>query len=130
LPVTTILILIVLAVVAIEAAAHKGQSRVGWIAFGVWAAAGFLSALATSSFALGLLVLPIALVAIVGASRVSVWPSALGFFAGIGVFGLLVASLNIGEGRSSDYYGWLALGIVLVGAAAAAFSRTRRVPRA
>jgi hypothetical protein len=131
LPVTTIIILAALAAVAILAAPwHRQERRDGWLTFGVWAAAGFFSAFATISFALGLLVLPVALVAIFGASRLSLWPAGLGFVAGIGLMCVLVSALNVGESGGPDPYSWLIVGVVLSAASIAAFSRTQRALRA
>lgn len=120
-PVTTIVILIALAVVLVEALVRRRGRGTGWLAFSCWGVAGFLSALATVSFAIGLLVLPLALLAIVGASRLSIWPAGLGFFSGAGLIGVLVSALNVGEESSPDFHGWLIAGVVVTGTSAAAF---------
>jgi peptidoglycan/LPS O-acetylase OafA/YrhL len=81
--------------------------------------------LATISFAIGLLVLPVALLAIVGASRLSVWPASLGFISGASLIGPLVSAVSIGEDSSPDYYDWLIVGSIIAAAAAAAFAAAR-----
>jgi hypothetical protein len=124
-PVTTIVILIVLVMVVVDARARARGHGAGWLAFSSWCVAGFLSALATISLAIGLLVLPLALLAIVGASRLSVWPSGLGFTSGAGLIGVLVSALNLGEGSSPDYYEWLIVGFVISASSAAAFVAVR-----
>ena len=91
--------------------------------------AGFLSALATISFAIGLLVLPFALLAIVGASRRSVWPAGLGFISGASLIGVLVSASNFEEESSPDYYSWLTVGLVIAAASAAAFVTARSTSR-
>lgn len=128
-PVTAIIILIVLAVVLFEAVGRRRAPRTGWLVFGSWAVAGFLSALATISFAIGLLVLPFALFAIIGASRFSVWPAGLGFISGASLIGVLVSALNFGEESSPHYYSWLIVGFVIAAASAAAFSAARSTKR-
>ena len=131
-PVTTIIITIVVAAVLFEAVVRRRARRTGWLAFSCWAVAGFLSAFATISFAVGLLVLPVALLAIVGASRLSVWPAGLGFISGASLIGVLVSALNFGDESSPDYYSWLIVGFVIAAASAAAFvaaDRPKRSPR-
>ena len=133
-PVTAIIILIVLAAILVEAVLGGRAPRAGWLAFISWMIAGFLSAFGTISFAIGLLVLPFALLAVVGASRLSVWPAGLGFIGGAGLIGVLVSALNFGEQSSPDYYSWLVAGSVIAAASVAAFVAARstvvRSPRA
>ena len=124
-PIPTILIVIVLAVVLVEDLIRRRRPPARWAAFAAWLVAGFLSGLSTISFAIGLLVLPFALVAIVAASRLSFWPTAVGFTAGVGLVGLLVAALNFGEPSSPDLYGWLAAGAVMTAASVAAFAAVK-----
>jgi hypothetical protein len=125
-PVTTLIILIVLTAVLFEAITRRRPHSAGWLAFGCWLVAGFLSALATISFAIGPLVLPFALLAIFGASRLSVWPSIFGFIGGAGLIGVLVSALNFGEESSPDYYDWLIVGSGIAAASVATFVAARR----
>jgi hypothetical protein len=122
-PVTTLVIALVLAAVIVESSRRRGR---GWGAFLGWCGAGLLSALATISFAIGIFVLPFAVVAIAIASRFGLWPAALGFLGGVGLVGPLVSALNVGERDSSSYYGWLAVGSVLTLASALSFAAFRR----
>ena len=117
-PVATMIILIVLAAVLFEDVIRRRARSTGWLAFSSWVVAGFLSALATISFAIGLLVLPFALLAIVGASRRSVWPAGLGFISGASLIGVLVSASNFEEESSPDYYSWLTVGLVIAAASA------------
>jgi CBS-domain-containing membrane protein len=103
-PVTTLLIVWLLLVVAIETVVRRRRDRSGWGAFSGWVLAGFLSGFATISFAIGLLVLPFAAIAIVVVSRFGVWPAFLGFAGGAGLVGVLVSVLNFGEPSGPDYY--------------------------
>lgn len=73
-------------------------------AFAAWVFAGFLGAFATISFAIGLLILPLALVAIVGAAALATRAEVLGLMPGIGAMCLLVVALDIGEGPTA--YSW------------------------
>ena len=128
-PVTTIVILIALAVGLVEALVRKRGRGSGWVAFSSWGVAGFLSALATVSVAIGLLELPLALLAIVGAARLAVWPAGLGFVSGAGLIGVLVSALNVGEASSPDFHGWLVAGLIITAASAAAFTVVRSTER-
>lgn len=125
-PVTTIVIALVLAAVVGDAVVRGERGRPGWGAFAGWLVAGFLSGLATISFAIGLLVLPLAVVAIAVSSRFGVWPAIGGFAGGAGLVGVLVWALNVGESDSPSYTSWLAGGAALALAAAAGFAAWRR----
>lgn len=98
-PVPTVIILIALGVVTVEAMVRGHSRYVSWWAFVTWAAAGLLAGISTISF-IGVLLWPFAVGAIVAASRLSAWPSALGFVCGVGLVGVLVAALNFGESSS------------------------------
>ena len=127
-PVTTIVISIVLGAVLVQALRRRRvDSR--WATFAGWVLAGFLSGLSSISFAIGLLVLPFALVAIVVASRVSAWPAGLGFVGGIGLVGILVAVLSFGEQSGPDHDRWLLFGVVLTAVSIAAFAVARAAHR-
>ena len=124
-PVTTVVIVIVLALVLLEELLRRRSRPARWTAFAAWLVAGFLSALSTISVAIGLLVLPFALVAIVAASRLSTWPTAIGFVGGVGLVGILVSALNFGEPSSPDYDSWLVVGAVMTASSVAAFVAAR-----
>jgi hypothetical protein len=126
-PVPTVIILIALGAVTIKAMVSRHSRYVGWWAFVSWAAAGLLAGISTISF-IGILLWPFAVGAIVGASRLSVWPSGLGFVCGVGLVGVLVAALNFGESSSPSYYSWLVVGVVTAVAAAAAFTVASAAP--
>ena len=123
-PVPTVIILTALGAVIVEAMVNRRSRYVGWWAFVTWAAAGLLAGISTISF-IGVLLWPFAVGTIVGASRLSMWPSGLGFVCGVGLVGVLVAALNFGEGSSPSYYSWLVVGAVIAVAAAAAFTVLR-----
>jgi len=78
------------------------------------------------SFAIGLLVLPFAVLAILVASRFAVWPAVIGFVGGAGLVGVLVAALNAGERDSPAYGSWLVVGSALAAASIAVFAVWRR----
>jgi hypothetical protein len=118
-------VLVLLAAVFARSAGRARRRRSGWGVFLAWVLAGFLSAFASVSFAIGLLVLPLAVVAIVAASRLAVWPEVSGFVGGVGLAAVLIALLSLGE---PDGYGaWFALGVASAVAATVAFAALRRV---
>jgi hypothetical protein len=121
-PVTTMVLLIVLAVAVMTQREPPPTRR--RIAFAAWVVAGFLGAFATISFAIGLLILPLALAAIVGAAVLATRAEVLGLLPGIGAMCLLVVALDIDEGRIAD--SWLASGLALVAGGGAAYSLARR----
>jgi hypothetical protein len=127
-PVTTIVVVLLLLAVGIEAIVRQRRGVSGWASFAGWALAGFLSGLATISFAIGLLVLPFAAIAIIAVSRFAVWPAFLGFVGGAGLVGVLVSALNFGEPSSPDYYSWLATGLALAAASVIAFAVMTATP--
>lgn len=91
------------------------------------APAGFLAAFATISFALGLLVLPFAVVAIGLAARVAPGWEALGLLPGIGAMCLLIVVLDVRHERfDAD---WLAAGLAFVAGGVAAYAATRTLVR-
>jgi hypothetical protein len=120
--VTTLFLAWLLLVVAIETLVRRRHGRSGWVSFGGWALAGFLSGFSTISFAIGLLVLPFAAAAIVVVSRFAVWPGVVGFVGGAGLVGVLVSALNFGEPSGPDYLSWLAVGGTLAAASVIAFA--------
>jgi uncharacterized membrane protein HdeD (DUF308 family) len=121
-PVTTVVIVFVLASVGFEALTRRRRLRAGWPWFAAWAVAGFLSTFATVSFAIGLLVLPFAVAAVVAVSRAAIWPESLGFGAGVGVAAMVVAALNLGEPQADAYVLWLLAGVALLAASSAGYS--------
>jgi hypothetical protein len=118
------LVTAVVLLAVIVAAGRRPDST--WPGFAAWTLAGFLSAFASISLGIGLLVLPFAVVAIVAAARVGVRP-AVGFIAGAGLVGVLVWSLNVGDRESADYSGWLGGGVALALASTLAFAWRRRI---
>jgi hypothetical protein len=126
-PVPTVIILFAVGAVIVEAMASRRSRHVGWWAFAGWAAAGLLAGLSTISF-VGVLLWSLAVAAIVGASRLSTWPSGLGFVGGVGLVCVLVAALDVGVGSSASYSGWAVLGAVMAVAAAAAFALLGAAP--
>jgi hypothetical protein len=121
-PVTTMALLIVLPLAIMTRREPPPPRR--RFAFAAWVVAGFLGAFATISFAIGLLILPLALAAIVGAAALATRAEVLGLMPGIGAMCLLVVALDIGEGPTA--YSWLASGLALVGGGVAAYSLARR----
>ena len=92
-----------------EAAGVRRRRRSGWAWFWAWLPAGFLGALATLSFAIGLLVLPVAVVAVVAAARFASSAETLGLLPGIGIACILVAALGADdEARALPWWfaGW------------------------
>ncbi len=75
-PVTTAVLLIVLALAVTRRREPAGPRRT--VAFAAWVAAGFLGALATISFAIGLLILPLAVAVVVGAAALATRAEVLG----------------------------------------------------
>lgn len=122
-PIPAVVVALVLAAVIVTVGGRPGAT---WGSFAAWTLAGFLSTLASISFAIGLLVLPLAVVAIAVASRLGVWPGVLGFVAGAGLVGVLVWALNVGEGDGPSYTSWLAAGLALALASTTAFASVRR----
>lgn len=113
-PVTTVVLVAVLISLILVAATDGRRRRHGWPWFWLWALPGFLAAFSTLSFAIGLLVLPFALVALVGISQFSAGAEMLGLLPGIGLMNLLIAALNVGEGTT--IWTWSAAGVVFVAA--------------
>lgn len=113
-PVTTIVLVAVFIPLILVTATDGRRRRGGWAWFALWAIPGFLAAFSTLSFAIGLLVLPFAVVATVGVSRFSAGAEMLGLLPGIGLMSLLIAALNIGEG--STLWTWSVAGIAFVAA--------------
>jgi hypothetical protein len=106
-PVTTTVLLLVLMGVLVEAAVVRRRRRTGWAWFWAWLPAGFLAALATLSFAIGLLVVPVAVVAILAAARFASGAETLGLLPGVGLTCFLVAAVGADdEGRALEW--WLA----------------------
>ena len=114
-----------LSTVLIEPLVRRRERNARWIAFSCWALSGFLSALAAISFAIGLLVLPLALIAIVGASRLSVWPAGLGFISGAGLIGVFVSVMSLDDESGHAYNSWLIISLITIAASVAAFVAVR-----
>ena len=127
-PITTLVLIAVFVSVVLGAARDGRPRRTGWRWFSLWVVPGFLAAFATLSFAVGLLVLPFAIVAVVLAARFAAGAEMLGVLPGVGAMCLLIALLNVGE--ASPLTPWLLAGTALVAggilAYAAAVARWRR----
>lgn len=111
-PVTTLVLIAVFVAVVVVTARDGPPRRTGWPWFSLWILPGFLAAFATVSFALGLLVLPFAVVAIAFAARFAAGAEMLGVLPGIGVMCFLIAALNVREG--APLASWLIAGSALV----------------
>lgn len=124
-PTTTIVLLAVFAAGLIQATRDGRHRRSGWRWFGVWALTGFLAAFATLSFAIGLLILPLAVVALAVSFRFATGAEMLGLVGGVGAMCVLIGALNVDEGTQVRW--WFGVGTVLVAAAASAYWGCRRL---
>ena len=122
-PVTTLVLIVVFAIVAIVTARNGRRRRTGWRWFSLWMVPGFLSAFATLSFAIGLLVLPFAVAALVLAARLSAGAEMLGLLPGVGAMCFLIAALNVGE--SMAIAGWIAAAVAFVAFGVGAYTTAR-----
>jgi hypothetical protein len=126
-PVTTVVLLVVLAL-ALRTPREPLTARGRSLAFAAWAAAGVLGAFATLSFALGLLVLPLAVCAVLVAAWQATRAEVLGLLVGVGVMCLVVAAAGAGgEGVAWD---WAVAGVAVGGAGLAVYGARRRASAA
>jgi hypothetical protein len=121
-PVTTVVLVIVLAAAVAPRREPTGGRR--HVAFAAWVVAGFLGAFATVSFAVGLLVLPFAIAAIIGAAALATRAEILGLLPGSGAMVLVVAALTVADGRAAG--SWFATGFAFVAAGVVAYTFARR----
>ena len=115
-PTTTLLLLIVFA--AVLSTGFHGR-KTGWLWFSLWIVPGFLAAFATISFALGLLVLPFAVAAVLLVARYAKGFEMLGLLPGMSPMCFLVAYIAAGDGR--PFASWIVAGSALFFAGVAAY---------
>lgn len=131
-PLTTLVLIAVIVGVVLASRRDSRQARTGWRWFALWILPGFLAAFSTLSFAIGLLLLPLAVAAVVLAARVAMGAEMLGLLPGIGAMCFLIALLNVGEDTS--VISWLVAGaaFTLAGVAcyAAVLQRGGQLPSA
>jgi len=119
-PVTGVILLVVLGVVILLAIRRDPGPHGGWPWFVLWAVPGFLAALSVLSFAIGLLVLPVALISIAATARFASGAETLGLLPGIGAMCVLVDVLGTATGS------WSLAGAAFAVAGAAPYAWQRR----
>lgn len=128
-PVTGVILVAALAVVVILGIWREPGPHGGWIWFCLWALPGFLAALSVLSFAIGLLVLPVALISIVAAARFASGAETLGFLPGIGAMCVLVGVPGVADDTATR--SWFLAGAVFAVAGAVPYAwRHARTARA